>query len=116
MSGGTLWELVLYERLMGIGVDFLHANIAMREPVDRLLRMVVITPAMHKVHHSQVHAETDTNYTSLPSLWDRLFGSFRLRPDLSAVRIGLVGWSDSSHQTLPGMLATPLRSPSGRLL
>lgn len=69
-----------------------------------------MTPAMHKVHHSRVRAETDSNYTSLLSLWDRVFASFRLRPELSEVRIGLEGWSDPLHQTLPGMLITPLHA------
>jgi sterol desaturase/sphingolipid hydroxylase (fatty acid hydroxylase superfamily) len=110
LLGVHLWELVLYELLMGMVVDFQHANIALPEPVDRLLRTVIVTPAMHKVHHSRIQAETDSNYTSLLSLWDRVFSSFRLRPELSAVRIGLVGWSDPPHQTLPGMLTTPLQS------
>ena len=53
--------------------------------------------------------ETDSNYTSLLSLWDRVFGSFRLQPLLGAIKIGLDGWSDPKHQTLTGMLATPLK-------
>lgn len=114
LLGIHLWELVLYELLMGMVVDFHHANIALPEPVDRLLRMVVVTPAMHKVHHSQERVETDSNYTSLFSWWDRVFSSFRLRPVLSEVTIGLKGWSDPPHQTLPGMLTTPLQSRSLR--
>ena len=78
-----------------------------------------MTPAMHKVHHSRIQTETDSNYTSLLSVWDRLFGSFRLRADLSAVRMGLDEWSAPAQQTLGGMLMTPLRprlplSPSSR--
>ena len=103
-------ELVLYGLLMGIVVDFHHANIVLPESIDRLLRIVMVTPAMHKVHHSQVRDETNSNYTSLLSLWDRLFGSFRLCPNLSAIRIGLEGWSDAAHQTISGMLTSPLRS------
>jgi sterol desaturase/sphingolipid hydroxylase (fatty acid hydroxylase superfamily) len=109
LLGIYLRELVLYELIMAVIVDFHHANIGLREPVDRLLRAVIVTPAMHKVHHSQARVETDSNFTSLLSVWDRVFGSFRLRPDLSAIRIGLEGWSDTPHQTLPGMLATPIR-------
>jgi len=108
LFGIHLWELVLYELLMGVVVNFHHANIGLPEPVDRFLRAILVTPAMHKVHHSRVQEETDSNYTSLLSLWDRVFGSFRLRADLRAIRIGLDGWSDTQHQTVPGMLATPL--------
>jgi sterol desaturase/sphingolipid hydroxylase (fatty acid hydroxylase superfamily) len=109
LLGIQLWELVLYELMMGVVVDFHHANIGLPEKTDRFLRAVIVTPAMHKVHHSQMRAETDSNYTSLLSAWDRIFGSFRLRPNLYAIKIGLEGWSDTPHQTLPGMLVTPFR-------
>ncbi|MFC1453225.1 sterol desaturase family protein [Verrucomicrobiota bacterium] len=108
LLGIHLWELVLYELLMAVVVDFHHANIGLAEPIDRLLRTILVTPAMHKVHHSRVRVETDSNYTSLLSVWDRVFGTFRLRHDLPAVKIGLTGWNDSEYQTLAGMLATPI--------
>ena len=112
LLGIHLWELVLYEMLLLVVIDFHHANIAVPEPVDRLLRIVLATPAMHKVHHSRIREETDSNYTSLFSLWDRVFGSFRLRADLSSIEMGLDGWSDPPHQSLRGMLATPLHKTS----
>ncbi len=105
--GIHLQELLLYGVLMGIVVDFHHANIALPERIDRWLRAWIVTPAMHKVHHSRIQIETDSNYTSLLSVWDRLFGSFRLRPDLSAIQIGLDDWSAPPFQTLQGLLATP---------
>ena len=110
LLGIHLWELLLYEMLLLVVIDFHHANIAVPEPVDRLLRTVLVTPAMHKVHHSRIKVDTDSNYSSLLSLWDRIFGSFRLRPDLSAIEMGLDGWSDPLNQSLRGMLATPLHS------
>ncbi len=92
-------------------VQFHHANIALPEPLDRLLRVLIVTPAMHKVHHSQYQPETDSNYTSLFSFWDRIFGSFRLRPDPRTIELGLDGL-DGREQGLPGMLRTPfLRVP-----
>jgi sterol desaturase/sphingolipid hydroxylase (fatty acid hydroxylase superfamily) len=109
LLGIRLWELVLYEMVSGIVVDFHHANIGLGGRVDRVLRVAVVTPAMHKVHHSRARPETDSNYTSLLSVWDRVFGSFRLRPDPASLKIGLDGWSEAPHQSLPGMLATPLR-------
>lgn len=109
LLGIHLRELLLYGALMGLVVDFHHANIALSERSDRWLRKWIVTPAMHKVHHSRLQPETDSNYTSLLSVWDRLFGSFRLRPDLSAIKIGLDNWSEPPNQTLAGLLATPLR-------
>lgn len=108
LLGIQLKELVLYVLVQGIVVDFHHANIALPEPLDRFLRIWIVTPAMHKVHHSCIRIETDSNYTSLLSLWDRLFGTFRLRLDPSGIKLGLDGWSEAPHQTMRGMLATPL--------
>jgi len=105
--GIHLQELLLYGVLMGIVVDFHHANLALPERIDRGLRLLIATPAMHKVHHSRIQVETDSNYTSLLSVWDRLFGSFRLRPDLAAIQIGLDEWNDPRDQTLPGLIMTP---------
>ncbi len=116
LLGIQVQELALYELLLGIVVAFHHANIGVGDPIDRRLRVVLVTPAMHKVHHSQIQAETDSNYASILSLWDRIFGSFRLRTDPASVKIGLEGWSAARYQTVPGMLKTPLsRSPAAEL-
>lgn len=109
LLGIHLWKLVFYKVLVGIVVDSHHANIAVPDRVDRFLRMFLVTPAMHKVHHSRKQYETDSNYTSLLSVWNRPFGSFRLRANLRMIRIGLNGWDDARHQGLRGMLATPMQ-------
>jgi sterol desaturase/sphingolipid hydroxylase (fatty acid hydroxylase superfamily) len=115
LLGIHLWELLAYGVLMGLVVDFHHANIALPARVDRRLRGLIVTPAMHKVHHSRIRVETNSNFTSLLSVWDRLFGTFRLRTDLAAIRIGLDGvWSHSEHQTLKGLLRTPFVSQKER--
>jgi len=114
LLGIHLWELALYGTLLMVVIDFHHANIAVPERLDRWLRIFIATPAMHKVHHSRIQAETDSNYTSLLSFWDRVFGSFRLRPDLSAIEPGLDEWSAETYQSLPGMLATPFVNDSGK--
>jgi sterol desaturase/sphingolipid hydroxylase (fatty acid hydroxylase superfamily) len=112
LLGIQVWELALYELLMGIVVALHHANIGLGEPIDRLVRIVFATPAMHKVHHSQIQVETDSNYSSLLSVWDRVFGSFRIRADPASIKIGLAGWSAARYQTVLGLLKTPLlRSP-----
>ena len=83
------------------------------ERLDQLLRLVLVTPAMHKVHHSRLPAETDSNYTSLLSVWDRLFGSFRLRRELHDIRFGLEGFDRVADQTVAGLLRTPLARTNG---
>ena len=102
-----LWELLLYGTLMGVIVDFHHSNIALSKRIDRWLCLLIPTPAMHKVHHSIIQRETNSNYTSLLSVWDRLFGSFRLRSNISKIKFGLDDWSDPEYLTLKGMIKTP---------
>jgi sterol desaturase/sphingolipid hydroxylase (fatty acid hydroxylase superfamily) len=110
------WELLVYQLAMGLVVDFHHANIALPPRVDRFLRVLFVTPAMHKVHHSQIQAETDSNYTSLLSVWDRIFGSFRVRTNLREICIGLDGWRAPRFQGVSAMLTTPMRPRNGPAL
>lgn len=107
LAGLDLWHLALYETLMFSIVQFHHANINLPPRLDRILRVFIVTPAMHKVHHSRIRKETDSNYTSLLSFWDRLFGSFQTRDDLKTIRFGLDGYDHAAKQNLIGLLKTP---------
>jgi len=106
-AGIHLWELVLYETLMFVVVQFHHANIGLPAWLDRSLRVFVPTPAMHKVHHSRVPVETNSNYSSLLSVWDRLFRTFRLRDDPRQIVFGLDEFDDERLQRLAGLAKTP---------
>lgn len=109
LFGVYAWELVLYETLMFAVVQFHHANLALPPRLDRALRSVIVTPAMHKVHHSRWQPETDSNYSSLLSVWDRLFRSFRLRARLGDIELGLGDFDAPDDHTLGGLLRMPLR-------
>jgi sterol desaturase/sphingolipid hydroxylase (fatty acid hydroxylase superfamily) len=109
LLGLRLWELALYEAAMFAVVQVHHANIALPAGVDRCLRALIVTPFMHKVHHSRWRPETDSNYSSLFSFWDRLFGTLRLREDPRTLQFGLEDFDPPKHQTLGGLLVTPLR-------
>lgn len=91
------WELVLYETVMFAVVQFHHANIVLPPRVERALRLVIVTPGMHKVHHSRWQPETDSNYSSLFSIWDRIGRSFRSRPDLENIHMGLDEFDDEER-------------------
>ena len=107
LIGAEMWHLALYEAIMFPIVQFHHANIVLPPAVDRFLRLFIATPAMHKVHHSRLQPETDSNYTSLLSIWDRIFRSFKTRKDLHAIELGLEGYDTSAKQNLIGLLKTP---------
>ncbi len=107
LLGLRLHELLIYETVMFAVVQFHHANIVLPEPVDRFLRIFIVTPAMHKVHHSDWQPETDSNFSSMLSIWDRLGRSFLTRKDLSEIQFGLEEIQGDAEETIPGMLKTP---------
>ena len=108
LSGIQLWQVVLYEAVLFAVVQFQHANVALPRWLDDTLRVFIVTPAMHKIHHSRVPRETDSNYASLFSFWDRFFGTFVWREDQAAIQLGLDEFDEPRHQSLLGMLKTPL--------
>lgn len=114
LVGIYAWELVLYETLLFAVVQFHHANLGLPPAVDRAIRAVIVSPDMHKVHHSRYQPETDSNYASVLSIWDRIGRSFRMRDDLSTLEPGLEGFDhENVFQSLTGMLATPLDADPG---
>jgi sterol desaturase/sphingolipid hydroxylase (fatty acid hydroxylase superfamily) len=105
--GVTLVELAIFETLMFLNTQFHHANIGLAERADRVLRMILTSPAMHKVHHSAWLPETNSNYTAFLSVWDRLFRSFRLRPNPREVIFGLEDANRPEQQTMAGLMKMP---------
>jgi sterol desaturase/sphingolipid hydroxylase (fatty acid hydroxylase superfamily) len=109
LLGMTVMQLALYEALLLPVILFHHSNVAIPRRADAAVRWLVPTPWMHWVHHSDRRVETDSNYGSLLSVWDRLFRSFRLRDDPSRIRLGLDGYHDPARwRTLRAALRTPL--------
>jgi len=108
LLGISLIQLAIYESLLLPVVLFHHSNLRLPRWIDYGLLAVIVTPAMHRVHHSRLVEETNSNYGSLLPWWDWVFGSFRLRPDLENIQYGLDEFSDPEWQTLVGMARTPL--------
>ncbi len=107
LLGMSFSQLVLFELMLNLSTLFHHSNIAIPEKWDRLLRTIMVTPNMHRVHHSVVRAETNSNFTSLLSFWDRLYGTFTTRGDTRTITIGLPDYRDRRWQQLRGFLITP---------
>jgi sterol desaturase/sphingolipid hydroxylase (fatty acid hydroxylase superfamily) len=115
--GLPAWTLVAYELLDVATNLFIHANLAMPGGLDRWLRWLVVTPDMHRVHHSAVWPETDRNYGVVVPWWDRLFGTYRAAPALghAGVPLGLAECRDHRASALGWLLALPLRGRIERL-
>ncbi len=92
-----------------------HANLRVPAGLDRLVRLIVVTPDMHRIHHSADRPETDSNYTTLFSVWDRLFGSYRQAPALGhkGMILGLEDWRDEAALTISGLVFLPFRPSPG---
>lgn len=107
MFGIPLWVVVVYLILSGLNAELEHANIRLNLHVDRLLRLIVVTPNMHKVHHSRDQRETDSNYSNIFSIWDKLFGTYTSAMDVRRLKYGLDGFDVNERQTLSGLLKMP---------
>jgi sterol desaturase/sphingolipid hydroxylase (fatty acid hydroxylase superfamily)/protein-tyrosine-phosphatase len=102
--------VVLYLTLSTLNAQLEHANLRLSERVDCVVRWIFVTPNMHKVHHSRLQPETDSNYSNIFSLWDRLFGTYTRRADLAQLRYGLDGCDEPATQSFRGLLRLPFAS------
>jgi sterol desaturase/sphingolipid hydroxylase (fatty acid hydroxylase superfamily) len=93
-----------------------HANIDYPAWLERPLRWLLVTPAMHRVHHLPEASATDTNYGQCFSFWDRIFGTYRAPNPAGAPRFGLANLAGESFQSVSGMLLTPFRARHLRTL
>ena len=89
LLGCGVEQLAVYEMILFAVVQFQHANVGLPDTLDRMIRAALVTPHLHKVHHSVVVAEQNANFSSLFSWWDRLARTFRVAPDLSAIVFGV---------------------------
>jgi sterol desaturase/sphingolipid hydroxylase (fatty acid hydroxylase superfamily) len=108
LLGFTIEHLILYDSLLLAVTLFHHANLSIGR-CDHWLGWLIVTPFLHKVHHSRWRPRTDSNFASVLSLWDRLFGTLRERDDPTTIRFGLDDFSEEKWQTIGGMLITPFR-------
>ncbi len=104
--------VVLFEVLLNATSIFNHGNVRVPAGVEPALRWLLVTPDMHRVHHSVERSETNSNFGFNLSLWDRLFGTYRAQPRAGheAMTIGIPDFRDPAEcATLTGMLALPFR-------
>ncbi len=103
--------VVAFEVVLSAASLFTHADFAFPARAERWIRMLVVTPSMHRIHHSVRREETDSNYGFSLSLWDRLFGSYRAHaaePE-NRMPIGLAAWRDPAALGLGALLLQPFR-------
>lgn len=110
--GPAALAVVIFEVLLNATSMFSHGNIRLPEWLDRCLRLVLVTPDMHRVHHSAIKSETNSNFGFNLPWWDFLFGTYRAQPAAGqqGMTIGLPEFRDDRVDHLPWMLALPFIS------
>lgn len=102
----------VFEVVLNATSLFNHSNVSMPRGIDRIVRLLLVTPDMHRVHHSIVRAETDSNFGFNLPWWDRLFGTYRSEPQAGhdGMTIGLPVFRQKNELRLDRMLTQPFRS------
>lgn len=116
LIGVSLWQLLLYDVMLLPVIQFHHSNVRFPERWDKWLRLLIASPTMHRVHHSRLRVETDSNYSSIFSFWDRLGQTFRWRHDVEDVHYGLEGYDDEKWQRIRGLLHTPFTASASEVI
>jgi sterol desaturase/sphingolipid hydroxylase (fatty acid hydroxylase superfamily) len=111
--GAPALAVLIFEVLLNLSSMFNHANVRLAPRLDRIARLLVVTPDMHRVHHSISRLETDSNFGFNFPWWDRLFGTYRAQPEAGhdAMIIGIEGFRDARELRLDRMLLQPFRAP-----
>jgi sterol desaturase/sphingolipid hydroxylase (fatty acid hydroxylase superfamily) len=105
LFGLPLWIVLIHLTVSAMNAQLEHANIRLSDRTDRWLRLLFVTPNMHKVHHSRLQRETDSNYANIFSVWDRIFGTYTRRVEFATLRYGLDDVSDRA--TFVNLLRMP---------
>ena len=115
--GASAMAVVLFEVLLNATSMFNHGNVRLPGQIDRVLRLFVVTPEMHRVHHSVVIQEHNSNFGFNFPWWDRLLGTYRAQPAKGHedMTIGLSQFRDSRRLTLPWLLILPFFESSRNL-
>jgi len=106
--------VLIFEVLLNATAMFNHSNIRLPQGLDRVLRWIVVTPDMHRVHHSIVPVETNSNFGFSLPWWDRLLGTYRAQPAAGheGMTIGIEQFRTRRDLWLDRMLIQPLRGPA----
>jgi sterol desaturase/sphingolipid hydroxylase (fatty acid hydroxylase superfamily) len=110
--GAPVLAVLIFEVVLNSAAMFNHANGHLPAAVDRWLRWLIVTPDMHRVHHSVVLRETNSNFGFNLPWWDHLFGTYRAQPAAghAGMRIGVAGLQGADELKLARLLTQPLRN------
>lgn len=111
LLGATPVGVLAFEIILNATSLFNHGNVAIPERIDAKVRRWIVTPDMHRIHHSSIKAETDSNFSFSLSIWDHIFSTYHAEPELGQTRleIGLREYRDPSAIKLGQLLSLPFK-------
>ncbi len=114
--GAPPLAVLVFEVMLNATSMFNHGNVRLPLSLDHMLRCIIVTPDMHRVHHSIDRRETNSNFGFNLPWWDRLFGTYRAQPAAGheAMTIGLDGFRDPAQLRLDRLLVQPFIGPAGQ--
>jgi sterol desaturase/sphingolipid hydroxylase (fatty acid hydroxylase superfamily) len=107
--GLGIWTLAIYEVLFALATQFHHSNWRLPIQMERLLNYVVVTPRMHGTHHSIVQRETNSNWGTVSSCWDRMHRTLRIDIPQAEITIGVAAYRDEGELTAGKLFLLPFQ-------
>jgi sterol desaturase/sphingolipid hydroxylase (fatty acid hydroxylase superfamily) len=113
VSGAPMYAVMIYQTLLVLATAFTHANISLPKRLDTILSYFLVSPNMHKVHHHWKQPYTDSNYGGVFSIWDRIFGTYKVL-DPKELRYGLDRYyPNEKDEDLVALLKKPFQKLNG---
>jgi len=111
LLGVPVIAVIIFEIILNAGAMFSHANIKMPLIIDKYLRLFIVTPDMHRVHHSTIIKETNSNFGFNLSIWDRIFNTYTDQPSKGhkEMEIGLIEYQNVNKTTLVDLIVIPFK-------
>ncbi|MDT0643778.1 sterol desaturase family protein [Zunongwangia sp. F363] len=116
LIGPPYWLVLTYEVIFETATLFHHSNWRIPYKIEKLISRIIVTPRMHGVHHSIVHRETNSNYSIIFNIWDRIHQSLRLNIPQDEINIGVPSYRDPGEQNIKNLLLMPFKKPRPWLL
>jgi sterol desaturase/sphingolipid hydroxylase (fatty acid hydroxylase superfamily) len=109
--GADMLGVLLFETLLVFTAQFQHSSLTVPEWFEKIFWVLFVPPSMHRIHHSVVIKQRDSNYGTIFSLWDRILGTLTTGVDQDRIRIGVGGHYTSAKLNLHHLLVMPFKPP-----
>jgi sterol desaturase/sphingolipid hydroxylase (fatty acid hydroxylase superfamily) len=111
--GASLLGVIIFEAALVLCAQFHHSSLKVPKWFERIFWILFVPPSMHRIHHSVIIKERDTNYGTIFSIWDRLLGTLLKDVDQKAIRIGMGAYQKPDRLSFQHLLAMPFTRPVG---